>query len=296
MSGPAPNLRPYGDSWSNSGGAPVAGNSIEEQSLNRARNKLDILRSGLSGEKPCGPEWIQVVPGAIIALIIGVPLLIGAGAALVKEGSIPIALILGGLALAFFAIPVLVWIQSKPATPKRALNAFYKALARNRSKRARKLAVEPDFDSFPRYQPVINNLGNPSMNPRPFANIEVFASYWNELIRSHSSPYCFVRIKDVQETPIGHDLMLVEFQLKLTMNTGLWAVLILVAWPLALILDLATRKRVKVEMRKLLFKVGDEWHLFSAEWQGYEEYDTSWLRPTGPSGASPTQRNAASRH
>jgi len=43
-----------------------------------------------------------------------------------------------------------------------------------------------------------------------------------------------------------------------------------------LIVDLATRKTVVQEMRKILVRVGDEWHLFNGEWMGIEETDVGW--------------------
>ena len=275
MSGQPVNLRPYGDGMSSHGAAQ---GSMEEQAIARARHKLESVRSGRGGDRPAGTDVAAVVPAAILALIVGGPLLLLGGAlAFEKDGFIG-TIIFGGLGLLICAIPVLAFVQSKPTTPKRALQNFYKALARKRHKRARALTVQADLDGFPRHQPRIQNLGNPSGYPRPLGDETGFSSYWNELLLSHPSPYCLAKVSKVRETPIGHDVMMVDFELRLMMNTRLWLLLIFIALLLAVLVDLATRKTVTVQMRKLLVKVGDEWHVFSAEWQGYEEYNLDWLR------------------
>jgi hypothetical protein len=125
------------------------------------------------------------------------------------------------------------------------------------------------------------------MNPRPFADTESFASYWKEMLRYQPLPYCFARIKGVTERPIAQDLMLVDFELTFIMNTQLWFLLIFLALPLAAIVDLMTRKTVKVQMRKLLYRAGDEWHMFNGEYQGPEELDTRWLHNQPPTIRSP---------
>jgi hypothetical protein len=73
------------------------------------------------------------------------------------------------------------------------------------------------------------------------------------------------------------DIAVVDYKLRLTMNTQLWLLLVFVALLIAVIVDFATRKVVKVELRKVLVRVGDEWKLLNAEWQGYEDYDLRWL-------------------
>ncbi|MBZ0135838.1 MAG: hypothetical protein K8I27_05655 [Planctomycetes bacterium] len=278
MSGQPVNFQPYGDGFAAHRAAASGLGSMEEQALARAGAKLDSVRTGLGGDRAAGPDLVQVIPAALLALLFGAPCLIGAAALARQPDGIVGGVILGILGLTILAIPVLLWIQSKPATPKRALQGFYRSLARNRVGRARALTVQADLDRFPRHQPMIAKLGRPAGIPRGFGDRHAFQSYWNELLRSHPSPYCISRVSNVRVTPIGPDIVLVDFQLKLVMNTSLWLLLVFVALLLAVIADIATRKTVKVQMRKLLVKVDDEWHLLSAEWQGYEEFNIAWLQ------------------
>jgi hypothetical protein len=272
------NLRPYGDSWANTGAAGPALGSMEDRAIFRARQKLELVRSGKLGDKPIGPDLVQLIPGAVLALLIGGPALIGAIALFgSRDGKV------GGLVLLIFAvliflIPVLLFVQSRPSTPKRALQGFYRSVGRGRYGRARSLTVHADLDDFPRYQPVIDKLGTPSGHPRNFGNELAFKDYWRELVRSQPWPYCLSYVKRVQETPIREDVVLVDFELKLIMNTSLWLLLLPVGLLIVVIVDMATRKHVSVPMRKVLVRVGQEWHIFSAEWQGYEEFNTAWLR------------------
>ena len=295
MSGQPMNTRPYGDSWASNNAPAVSGGSLEEQALNRAIQKLEIVRSAYSGDREVGLDVMQFVPGTILALLLGLPCLLGAVAILADNGPVGGAGVLLLLSAAFFSIPVVVYFRTRPTTTKGALTGFYRALAGKRYKRARLLTVQTDLDTFPRYQPSIPNLGTPSGHPRSFADEYAFSEYWRELLLSHTAPYCYATIRNVRETDVAPDLKLVDFELKLIMNTRLWLLLIFIALLLAVIVDMATRKTVTVQMRKLLVRVGDEWHLFSAEWQGYEEFNTQWLSnnrgvgsPTPPSGHQPT--------
>ncbi|MCB9936154.1 MAG: hypothetical protein H6840_10725 [Planctomycetes bacterium] len=76
---------------------------------------------------------------------------------------------------------------------------------------------------------------------------------------------------------MASDVVIVDFELRLIMNTSLWFLLIFVALVIAALVDLATRKTVHVHMRKILVRVDKEWHLLSSEWQAYEENNTQWL-------------------
>jgi hypothetical protein len=169
-----------------------------------------------------------------------------------------------------------IWVDGLPTTPKRALNLFYKSLARGNASRAAKMVVPNDFDDYPRYQPQIAYIGT-GFNPRPFAAPGAFGDYWNEMLRYHTAPYCIARVSSVSVQEVGLDIVVVDFQLKLMMNTQLWLALVFIALLLAAIVDMATRKTVTVQMRKVLYRVGDQWHMFDAEWQGYEERDLSWV-------------------
>jgi hypothetical protein len=142
---------------------------------------------------------------------------------------------------------------------------------------ARKLVVPNDFDSFPREYPDHKALGLGGMPPYEFDAPSGFKDYWTGLVRYPSSPYCLAQVRNVRVEEIDPDIAVVEFRLKLAINTSLWILLVIVALLIALIVDLATRKRIDAPMRKILIRVGDEWHLFSGEWQGPDEQDVSWL-------------------
>lgn len=271
------NLRPYGDAWASTGSVVPSG-SIEETAIARAIAKLEDVRTGRSGDSAAGPDMRSVAITGVLASLISFPLLMGFYFMIQEADSRVAALIMLVIALMLLSIPVISFVTSRPDSHTRCLKQFYRMLAHGRHDRARQLVVRSDLDGWLRYQPMISNLGRPTNAPRPFQNVDAFRSYWNELLRSQSSPYCIARVSRVQVTPIAPDVALVDFRLRLIMNTSLWAVMFLVIGIFAFILDVITRKVVKVDKRKLLVKVGDEWRIFSAEWQGYEEFDTAWLR------------------
>lgn len=277
MSG-QPNLRPYGDSWGNNAQS-APGGSLEEQALSRASQKLALVRSGRSGDEPAGLDLMLLLPSFLLALLLGAPLMFFGVMVMVnaRNGAVG-GLMLLVFGLLFMLIPLVVYLQTRLSTPKGALLSFYKSLARGRNKRARKLIVRPDLDQFPRFQPMIADLGTPTNYPRGFNDERAFGDYWRELLLSGSMPYCLAAVKGVRETPISADVMLVDFELKLIMNTRMWLLLFLVIGLLAAIIDLATRKTVTVPMRKVLVRVGEEWRIFSGEWQGYEEFNLDWTR------------------
>jgi len=252
-----------------------------EEAIARARRKLDELRSGKVVPRPAGPFLGRVVGGSVLILI-GVALPAGLYAILSGGNGDKDAVLIGvaliallGLAL---AVPGLLMILTSKATSARhALQLFYKSIGRGNMNGARKLVVPNDFDDFPREYPDQRSLGRGGMPPYAFDKPKGFADYWTGLVRYPASPYCIVQVRDVHVEEIDEDLAIVEFELKLAINTSLWMLLILVTLLLALIVDLATRKRVQASMRKILVRVGDEWHLFSGEWQGPDEADVSWL-------------------
>ena len=55
--------------------------------------------------------------------------------------------------------------------------------------------------------------------------------------------------------------------------TQFWVILILVCVPLALIIDFATRKTVREDLRKVLVRADDEWHLLNGAWYEDDEDD-----------------------
>ena len=90
----------------------------------------------------------------------------------------------------------------------------------------------------------------------------------------------------MQTTKINDRMVVADFEVTFTMNTQLWWLLIFVALIIALVVDLATRTVVKQNLRKILVRVGDEWHIWDGGWQGYDEFDTNWL-PAPSSEGSP---------
>jgi hypothetical protein len=262
------------------------------RALDRAREKFDDVEAGKNLGGVVGRSWLGFVlftvffsPIAALLLYFGskyaIRAIFGAGNNLVV-GLIFIALGAGILALHW---PI--WRASKPITPKLALLSFYRALGRGQFEQAAKHVIDADLDTFPRYQPRIEKLGRPTGRGFPFRQPEAFKEYWQELVRFLEWPYCLVHVSRVRVTEISDRLCVVDFRLRLTMNTQLYFLLIFVALPLAAIVDFLTHRVVTQDMRKVLVRVGDEWHLFSGDWQGVEEFDTSWLPAMEAIGASP---------
>jgi hypothetical protein len=269
------NLRPYGNSGMQATNTPAG--SMEEAALQRAVNKLDAVRSRRLGDKPAGIDKRRFGIALVLAILAGLPfLLLTLG--LASDAEFGGAIIFGIFTLLFLSIPVIYFITTRPDTPKRLLTQYYLTLGRGRFNRAREMVVSADFDDFPRFQPYIPKLGQPTGVPLHFMHDSDFKRYWQELLRANPSPYCYTRVSDVRETQVAPDVMIVDFQVRFTMNTSLYMLLILVALLIALIVDLATRKVVTVQLRKVLVKIDDEWKMFEGDWQGYAEHDTSWLR------------------
>lgn len=256
----------------------------EREAIERARRKLAELRGGKVVPTPAGPFWGRIGGGGILILI-GVAFPAGMWA-LLSDGADPDAARIGIalvslLGLAFVVPGLLMLATCTATTPRRALTLFYKSIGRGNFRGARSLVVPNDLDEFPRHYPDHRALGLGGMPPYEFERSKGFQDYWTGLVRYPASPYCLVHISNLHVEEIDQDLAVAEFDLKLGINTSLWALLALVTLLLALIVDLATRKRVKAPMRKILVRVGDEWHLFSGEWQGPDEADTIWLEDVG---------------
>ncbi|MCC7508362.1 MAG: hypothetical protein IT464_03190 [Planctomycetes bacterium] len=275
-SGASPvNTRPYGNTFQ--GAAGPAG-SFEEAALHRAATKLAKISSNQSGDAPVGFNWGTGVAAILLAAIPGGLFALLAWAAFTDKsaGATP-GMILTLIALLFVGLPFLIIRTSKPDSPKKALKEFYRAVGRGNAKRAMALVTNADKDSLQRRQPVIPKLGRPSGYTRSLNDADGFKGYWNELVRTHPAPYCLTRVSGLQVQEVKPGVVIADFELTLTMNTQLWWILILVALLLAALLDILTRKVVKVRMRKVLVQVGEEWKLFNGEWQGYEEMDLRWL-------------------
>ncbi len=92
---------------------------------------------------------------------------------------------------------------------------------------------------------------------------------------------------------VAHGIVAVDFELRLIMNTKLWTSLVFGMIILAVIADLATRRTVRVPVRKVLIKVGDEWRMFNGEWMGPEEQDLSWAHRHPPARKPGIARSAS---
>jgi len=271
------------------GGMPLTAcsnvDAYKTDAIVRAAIKLDALRSGAVGEIPAGPLTGLFVQTALAAGAAGgLLLLIGIGLVLSgfpSGGFIGVICLLAALGL-FGYTSVLCMQSSTPDSPSHALELFYRALGRGKPKEAAKLVVSGDFDFFPRFQPKIQYLKT-GANPRPFRGANQFDSYWNEMLRSAPMPYCSTSISQVREIRLAPDLVVVECDVCFVMNTLLYYLLVLlggISLLIAIIADFVTRTTVIVPVRKLMFRVRGEWHLFNGELQGYEEEDLTWL--TGP--------------
>ncbi|MHC4547495.1 MAG: hypothetical protein ACYTEZ_01855 [Planctomycetota bacterium] len=245
----------------------------------RAQQKLAALREGRVRPQPLGRLVGPVVLAVLFAAVPAAVSLVGAAAYLWgawgSRSGVPIALAIVGLG--FAALAMVVIRGAKANTPKRALKIYFKSLGRGRTGRARKLVAPNDLDGFPRYPAEVPGLVRRSPGPFRFEATGDFARYWNELLRAHTAPYCLVNIGSVKTRAVGTDCLVVDFRLQLIMNTQLWWLLVVVLWPLALVMDLVTRKTVRADLRKVLVRAGDEWHLFNGAWQEPDEVDLDWL-------------------
>ncbi|MCC6573868.1 MAG: hypothetical protein IT462_08755 [Planctomycetes bacterium] len=270
--GPVMHQQPSPDAWVQAVAAAEA----------RGRHVLESTRANAANEPKLGVALGNYTSGVVglvlLALLCGLLAAVGFsnGAKGMTAGLISAGIAAASLGGIFALVPL-----ARATTPKRAIINYFKLLGRGKTNEARKLVALADLDDMPRFQPRIANLGQPCGHPLPFGYASGYGRYWNELLRSHSMPYCLVGVSKVRVTPLAPDVAVVDFHLALAMNTQLWIFLILVAWLVAIIVDSATRKNVKAPMRKVLVRVGEEWHLLNGEWQGFEESNPVWALPQG---------------
>ena len=255
--------------------------------LARAKTKYQEILERRVPLRPAG--WFA---GRIILLLIflvlpGIGIAFGALAifnAAQREGEdafYVIGAMVAALAVVFLWAGIAGIAASKANSPRNALLLFYRLLGRGQFVAARKLVLPSDFDNFPRFYPDEPELGrNPPTDPFFFDDFQEYKDYWRSLIRFKSAPYCLVKIKKLRAELVTPDLMICDFRLKLGINTSYW--ILLIFFPsggllLALILDLATRRRIEREMTKVLVRVDDEWHLLNGAWGEHDEADLSWL-------------------
>jgi len=154
-------------------------------------------------------------------------------------------------------------------------------LGRGRTKAAQRLVIPDDFDSFPRWFPEFDTGGRePVSNPSFFDEPGEFGGYWKALLRWPVAGYCLVGIKSLRVEEITPDISVCRFDLRLGINTQLWALLILVPYwgiVIALIVDAITRRRFSYPMTKILVRAENEWLLFNGAFHEADEEDTTWL-------------------
>ncbi len=275
-----PNFRPYGNAAFGAT-APVDPASVQAQLLQRARDKFETCQ--LLASEPAGGDVARTVIVSVIAAVpVGLALLF-AFALSQDRTSGPLGVLIPALiALGFASIPVIIFLRSRPLTPKTAFKEFFRSLGRGSHKRARSLAIANDLDDFPRVQPLVQKLGQPTGMPYRFADPGQFKLYWDQLLRPRMPAYCRMAIRNVRETPVAANVVLVEADMTITTNSTLWGLFILMGLVFGLvvyaIVDAATRTTVRLPVRKVLVKVGNEWRIFNAELMGVDEHDLSWLQ------------------
>ncbi len=274
------NLRPYGNSAFGAT-APVDPASAQAQLLQRARDKFEACQS--LAEPPAKGDIPRTVLAAILAVFpVGLALLFAFALWKGRGGSALGAFIAVVVALGFASIPWIIFSRSRPVTPQSAFKNFFRTLSMGSHKRARALAISSDLDGFPRIQPIVEKLGQPTGMPYRFQDPGQFKLYWDQLLRPRMPAYCRMAIRNVRQTPVAANVVLVEADITITTNSTLWGMFILLGVVFGLVIyaivDAATRTSVKLPVRKVLVKVGKEWRIFNAELMGVDEHDLSWLQ------------------
>lgn len=282
------NLTPFGHAH-----APAEPNAYALDAFGRAEIKLNALRARVTNERPVGNLGAMAMGPSAALFFLSWPFIIFTLVSFsAKSGGAGAGLIFLLIVLAMNGLAVWLFINARADTPKKALKYYFKAVAAGKGAKAASLVVSNDLDDFPRYPPITPGFGHAGV--RPFFNAQYLEGYWNELVRYHSAPYCYVSLHRVNEQQIAPDLVLVDCEVRFMMNTQLWIFLFIVIGIFAIIIDAATRKTVKMPIRKLLYKVGDEWKVFNGELQGPEELDLRWLQSaqTIQSATRPAVHNA----
>lgn len=225
----------------------------------------------------------HLVLSSILALVIG-----GGGvgalvAALNAPKAVGVAILATiGLILLFFAY-LMVWSSvralnaGRAKSPTMALQGFYTYVATGKHDNAAAMVLPCDFDNSERYLPQVKGLGAVGPNPLMFGNPGAFKLYWDTLLRQGIAPYCLVKVANAKEHHLLPGVCVVSFTLKTQCNTRMWWLLIPLGILIAIIVDMASRRRASVPLQKVLVQCGGHWQLFNAELQGQEELDTSWV-------------------
>lgn len=254
-----------------------------EDARARATEKLERILGDSVQIKPAGLFFGRIV-GGIFCLLFSVGLLYGAyviwmGA---EERYQEVLAAFVGLPGALLLIPAYRLIAgSKADTPFRALNLFYRCLARGNHMGATRLVARNDFDHFPRDFPRVPKvMGFPGSDWLYFEEPLDFQAYWHSLLRWPKSPYCIARVKKLKVTELRPGVIHCTYRLHLMINSSLWGLLIFVPYLgilVAIIVDLATRTTVKADLSKVLVQVEDEWHLLNGAWYEDDDRDPSWV-------------------
>ena len=234
--------------------------------MDRAREKLGRTRQGHPEDKKVS-ICIKSVSGVGIFIAI-ISLLLVFAAYQVSSQSPTIAFVLLSVALLYLVALAYVTMRTVPKTPKRTIYQFYRALGHGNIKRGKGLVCADDLDNTGRTIPYVENLGQSTGIAYIFNDRIQFKHYWKQLLRDSPLPYCRAKVTNAHFTEIADDVVIADFHLKLTRNTHLWQFLLIAGLLPAIIADIATRRVTRVQMRKVLIKVNDEWKVFSGEWQG----------------------------
>jgi len=246
-----------------------------EAAVGRGRETVEALAAGKLSLRPPGPYLFPIIVASLFLLLPALALFYGA--LLVRDGRGATFMVALGACL------VAIWAALLPGcwphSPKRALSVFYRALGRGYYGYARKLVVPRDFaDGFPRYFPDVDGLGRGGTPPYRFDTTHGFRRYWQALIRYHTWPYCLPRVSGLRVDEPRPGVYVVDFRLRLLMNTQLWWLLFPAGLLIAIIVDAVTRTTVTVEHRKILLRAGKSYFLLNAGWQGPEEEECdAWL-------------------
>ncbi len=248
----------------------------------RARVKLDDLLEGRVRPSLPGRFGGRLIRGVLL-IVLSAIVLLGAYAFAHNTRSAGDTIFVGiaviGLLLLIPATRLLK--GSRPTTPLRALSLFYSSVGAGRHEAAKRLVVPNDFDHFPRAFPdVAGSVGRPLNDPLFFKEPADFTDYWNALLRWPTAPYCLARVRDLEVDEKAQGIVFCRYSLELSVNTQLWALLILVPYVgiiIALIVDNQTRTRIFAQVTKVLISVDDEWMLMNGAWREWDDATPDWI-------------------
>jgi len=251
--------------------------------VERARHKLQELLERRVPLRPAGWFVGRVVSLALLGVLppAGLLLLILLIEIDSPETRTVLLAILGPVLGAWLIWSCFRIAGSRANTPRRALELYYRSLARAQFEKAASLVVPNDFDAFPRWFPDLQDFsGPPPSEVLFFDDAEEYADYWRALLRSRAMPYCVVRVRALISEEVAPGIILCDYELSLITNTLLWILLIFIPYVgliVAALADYFTRKRIRLRMTKVLVRADNEWLLFNGAWHEPDEEDLSWL-------------------